>query len=127
MYAAGQPHANKAACVKLLKKIAVGQELHHFCTDTEVLQEIFHRYLSLRRFEVGSAVLDTILNLKLRVLPIELEDLITSRAILARHSKLSARDALHAAVVERNELEAIMSYDRDFDKIDGIKRVIPRA
>jgi predicted nucleic acid-binding protein len=36
-----------------------------------------------------------------------------------------ARDALHAAVVEINNLEAVYSYDLDFDRITTIKRMEP--
>ena len=38
-----------------------------------------------------------------------------ARSLLDRHETLSARDALHAAVVEVHSLEALCSYDRDFD------------
>jgi predicted nucleic acid-binding protein len=36
-----------------------------------------------------------------------------------------ARDALHAAVCESAGLNEICSYDRDFDRIQGLKRLEP--
>ncbi len=40
---------------------------------------------------------------------------------------LVARDALHAAVALHHKAAAICSYDRDFDRIDGLIRVEPPA
>jgi len=37
-----------------------------------------------------------------------------------------ARDALHGAVVQMHSLEAICSFDRDFDRLRGLRRVEPR-
>lgn len=36
-----------------------------------------------------------------------------------------ARDALHAAVVIHEKLEAIYSFDSDFDRINNIERIEP--
>jgi predicted nucleic acid-binding protein len=36
-----------------------------------------------------------------------------------------ARDALHAAVVMEEGLRGIYTYDRDFDRIKGIRRLEP--
>lgn len=34
-------------------------------------------------------------------------------------------DAYHAALMERHGLDQILSYDRDFDRIPGVKRIEP--
>jgi predicted nucleic acid-binding protein len=36
-----------------------------------------------------------------------------------------ARDALHAAVVIHHELEAVCSFDTDFDAVAGVRRIEP--
>jgi predicted nucleic acid-binding protein len=36
-----------------------------------------------------------------------------------------ARDAVHAAVVQVHGLDSIASFDRDFDKIKGLRRMEP--
>ncbi len=59
------------------------------------------------------------------VLPITSEILDRARTLLDDYDGLMARDALHAAVVEINNLEAVYSYDRDFDRITTIKRMEP--
>jgi len=36
---------------------------------------------------------------------------------------LKPRDALHCATMQENEIEAIASFDKDFDKVKEIKRI----
>jgi predicted nucleic acid-binding protein len=61
------------------------------------------------------------------VIPIGVEILDRARALLDDHAGLVARDALHAAVVLELGLEAICSFDKDFDAVDGLRRVEPPA
>jgi predicted nucleic acid-binding protein len=37
--------------------------------------------------------------------------------------QLSARDAVHIAVVERHGIRSILSFDTDFDRGPGLKRI----
>jgi predicted nucleic acid-binding protein len=39
------------------------------------------------------------------------------------HRRLSARDALHIAVMERHDVARILSFDSGFDGIPGITRL----
>jgi predicted nucleic acid-binding protein len=41
------------------------------------------------------------------------------------HEGLSARDAVHAAVVFTHRLEAICAFDGDFDAVRGLRRIEP--
>ena len=41
--------------------------------------------------------------------------------------KIKPRDAIHAATALENNIETIVSYDRDFDKLEEIKRLDPRS
>lgn len=50
-----------------------------------------------------------------------------ARRILDTDRRIMARDALHAAVVMTEGLEAVCSWDRDFDRIKGIVRREPDA
>jgi hypothetical protein len=47
--------------------------------------------------------------------------------LLDRDARIMARDALRAAVALTHGLDAICSYDRDFDRIPGITRLEPEA
>ena len=57
------------------------------------------------------------------VLPIERRDAeLACDTLLARWG-LSARDAIHVAVMRHHEIERIFSFDRGFDGVSGVSRV----
>lgn len=123
MYAAGAPHRHKAESVAFLQRIANGQV--EAVLDAEVLQEILHRYRAIGRWDNGRRVFDLARRIIPAVVPVTAEILDRARALLDSYSALMARDALHAAVCQEAGLEAICSYDRDFDRIRGLKRREP--
>ena len=123
MYAAGARHRNKAPSVRFLEHVAEGE--WEAALDAEVLQEILHRYRALNRWRDGRKVYDLARRLFPLVIPIDGDVLDRARLILDRDSRLMARDALHAAVVEIHSLEGICSFDRDFDRIESIRRIEP--
>ena len=45
--------------------------------------------------------------------------------LLAETQDLTTRDAIHAAVVFEHGLEGIVSADRDYDRIPGLRRLDP--
>jgi predicted nucleic acid-binding protein len=123
MYAAGAEHPNKAPSVAWLERVA--RDEIKASLDAEALQEILHRYRAIGRWQEGRVVYDMARRIIPLVIPITSEILDRARALLDEHSTLLARDALHAAVVETQGLEAICSYDQDFDCIQGIQRIEP--
>lgn len=125
MYAAGAPHPNKLPSVGLLERIAGGEV--EATIDAEVLQEILHRYRAIRRWEDGGRVYDLTRRLFPTVLPVSAAVLDRARRLLDGDSHIMARDALHAAVAMKEGVDAICSYDRDFDRIKGVVRVEPDA
>ena len=54
MYAAGSEHAHQQPSIRFLSSIAAGEI--DAAVDTEVLQEILHRYRAIRRWEDGRRV-----------------------------------------------------------------------
>ena len=56
------------------------------------------------------------------VISIGLADVERAREFVLGVSGLSARDALHAAVMARNSIELIMTFDPAFDAVPGIRR-----
>lgn len=123
MYAAGVSHDNKGPSVAFLERVARGDV--DATVDAEVLQEILHRYRALGRWEDGRQVYDDARAIFPVVLSVTGEILDRTRALLDEYEGLMARDALHAAVVETYSLRAICSYDRDFDRIQTIRRLEP--
>jgi predicted nucleic acid-binding protein len=59
------------------------------------------------------------------VAPITVDIVERARDILDAHEGASARDALHAAACQHTGADAICSFDRDFDDIDGVRRIEP--
>jgi predicted nucleic acid-binding protein len=123
MYAAGAEHPNKAPSVAWLERVA--RDEIEASLDAEALQEILHRYRAIGRWQEGRVVYDMARRIIPLVIPITGEILDRARALLDEYSTWLARDALHAAVVETQGLEAICSYDQDFDSIQGIRRIEP--
>lgn len=123
MYAAGAAHPYKAPSARLLERVARGDV--EAVIDAETLQEILHRYRAIRRWEDGRQVYDLARQLFPNVVPISAEVMDRARELLDAYPSLMARDALHAAVVLHESLEAICSYDRDFDGIVGLRRTEP--
>jgi len=125
MYAAGAEHPHKRPSVALLDRVARGEV--EATIDAEVLQEILHRYRAIGRWEDGRRVYDLARQLFRNVVPVTAEVLDRARRILDTDRRIMARDALHAAVVMAEGLEAVCSWDRDFDRIKGIVRREPDA
>lgn len=121
MYVVGDEHPNKDAAIRLLSlAIAEGETL---VTDVEVLQEILHRYVAIARRDAIDPAFDVLLGVVDEVLPIELDDVQGARRIVQTTNRLSARDAMHLAVMQRHGIERILSFDRAFDEIPGVVRI----
>lgn len=123
MYAAGAAHPYKAPSARLLERVARGDVAATI--NAETLQEILHRYRAIKRWTDGRQVYDLARQLFPSVVPISVEMLDRARELLDHHPALMARDALQAAVVLHEGLEAICSYDRDFDVIPSLVRIEP--
>lgn len=123
MYAAGAEHPHKAASVAFLREVADGAA--DAAVDAEVMQEILHRYRSIRRWAEGRRVYDLTRAIFPIVIPITAEVLDRARRLLDGHDHLLARDALHASVALTQNLDGIVSFDRDLDGIAGVTRREP--
>jgi predicted nucleic acid-binding protein len=92
-------------------------------SDAEVLQEILHRYGSINRRNAIAPAFEALLGVVDEVFPIELADACRAKDIMLSAQGVSARDALHLAVMERYGITRILSFDRGFDRWPGITRV----
>jgi uncharacterized protein len=57
------------------------------------------------------------------VLPVGRADVEDAKDTLLRYPALSARDALHVAIMARHNVTQLLSFDRGFDSYPGIKRL----
>lgn len=121
MYLVGSPHPNKTDAQRLLEKFI--SERQRLVTDAEVLQEILHRYTSLHRQDKIQPAYDALLNVVDEILPIDRPTMERAKQIVLGYHQLSARDAVHVAVMEQHGIKQILSFDTGFDRLPGISRL----
>jgi hypothetical protein len=121
MYVAGADHPNRAPARAFLERVGKGQV--EACTSTEVLQEILYRYSALGRRDLAREVYDLFAEICPVVLSVTLADTDRARDLLGAAPGISARDAVHAAVMLNHEIERIATYDAGFDRVPGIRRM----
>jgi len=119
MYLVGADHPNKTAARSLLEVAVARRE--RLVTDAEVIQEIFHRYAAIDRRTFIEPAMDALLGVVDEVYPIELLDVTRARDIVLS-SRLTARDAIHVAIMQRHGIARIMTFDDDFTEVPGIGR-----
>lgn len=121
MYLVGAPHPRKAEAQILVERLAAARE--RLVTNAEVLQEILHRYTAIDRRSAIEPTMKLILDLVDEVFPIEKADVLRASEITQNPAKLSARDSVHIAVMERRGVQSILSFDADFDRWPGLRRI----
>jgi uncharacterized protein len=123
MYLVGAAHPHKSEARHLLEIAVAANE--RLVTSAEVLQEILHRYAGIDRRDAIQPAFDSLLGVVDEVIPIEAVDVLRARDFVVGMSRLSARDALHAAVMTRHAIDRIMTFDIAFDRIPGLRRSRP--
>jgi predicted nucleic acid-binding protein len=121
MYLVGATHGHKSDARRLLEK-AVG-ERQRLVTDAEVLQEILHRYVAIDRRDAIQPAFDALLGIVDQVLAVDRSIAERAKQIVLGYRQLSARDAVHLAVMEHHGIERIMTFDSGFDAFPGITRL----
>jgi predicted nucleic acid-binding protein len=121
MYLIGVAHPLKVQARRLLEHCIAESE--RLVTSAEVFQEILHRYTAIGRRETIQPAFDAMRAVVDEIFAIEATDGERARAILLANERLSARDALHVAIMERHSVPRIMSFDSGFDGLPNIKRL----
>ena len=121
MYAAGTPHRNREPSIRFLRRVQAGEIAGS--TSTEVLQEILRRYAALGRRDVARQVYDLFVEICPTVLDVTLADTDLARDLLIEVTGISARDAVHAAVMRNHGIDRIASFDTGFDAVPGTERL----
>lgn len=121
MYLVGSAHPHKIDAQRMLERLVSEDE--RLVTDAEVLQEILHRYRAIDRADAIQPAFDALLGVVDDVLAVECVDVERARDVLLGRWSLSARDALHVAVMHRHGIERVLSFDRGFDQVSGITRL----
>lgn len=123
MYAVGDEHPLREPCQDILRRVAAGEL--HATTSVEVIQEIFHRFLALRRTAQGAQIATDALDLFAPVLPVTHAVMRRMPELVNRYPTLAARDLVHVATCLHEGIGDIISPDRGFDAIEGLRRIDP--
>lgn len=125
IYASGAEHEYKAPSVRALNRARSGDI--EAASDVEALQEVLNYYHRRGATELGAGVVENALIAFPNLFPVTVAVVDRARRLLVGHSNdISARDAIHAAVVLEHRLEGIISADKGFDAIAGVTRFDPR-
>ncbi len=121
MYLVGTPSPHKTDAQRLLERLVSDRQ--RLVTDAEVLQEILHRYVAINRRHDIQPAFDALLNIVDEVLSVDRAVVERAKQIVLSYQRLSARDAVHLAVMEQHGIERILTFDSGFDGFPGITRL----
>ena len=87
------------------------------------MQEILNRYVVIDRRDAVQAAFDVLLGLVDEVLPVDHGVVLRAKEIVQSRRQISARDAVHLALMEKHGIEQILTFDSGFDGFPGITRL----
>jgi uncharacterized protein len=121
MYLVGASHPHKNDARRWLEELVGARE--RLVTDAEVLQEILHRYVSIKRPDAIQPAFDALLGVVDEVFSVDQAAIERAKQIVLGHRALSARDAVHLATMQIHGVKRILSFDRGFDGFPGMSRL----
>ena len=121
MYLVGAAHPHKIDAQRVLERLV--SERERLVIDAEVLQEILHRYVAIDRRDAVQPAFDAISAVVDEVFDVNRAAVERAKEIVLGRRRLSARDALHVAIMEQQGVERIFSFDAAFDSVPGIVRI----
>lgn len=108
---------------EFLLKIAQGGV--EACTATVTWDEVVWVIRKIFGFDPSMEVGKKFLSFpNLRLLGVKNGTICTAQELMEKY-KIKPRDAIHAATALENKVTEIVSYDKDFDEINGINRTEP--
>jgi predicted nucleic acid-binding protein len=122
LYALGRDSHFKIPCQRVLQAVAGGEVGGE--TSVLTLQELVHqrrrrgdREATARGREVAAVC---------RALhPVDVRVSLDALQLVEKHPQLGTGDAFHAATARAHGIDVVISADRDFDGIEGFRRVVP--
>ena len=123
MYAAGGEHPMRDPCGRIIAGIGDGDI--DAVTSAEVIQEILHRFVSVRRSQIGETQAGEAMDFFAPVLPITHALMRRVPELMRRYPSLDARDLVHVATCIHEGISEIISPDRGFDQVAELRRIDP--
>lgn len=118
--------AKSAACYALFRQLSVGADTA--TTSESVVAEVVFVLSSRNLYALAHSDIRARLKPLLSVHGLHLPErklMLRALDLYALHPFLDFEDALSVAHMERSGLSEIMSYDRDFDRLSGVRRLEP--
>ncbi len=109
IYAVGGPHPLRSRTRDFFNEAVLNSQ--PLCTSAEVLRELMHAYLPVRRTDALADALALIRRAGVEVWPLEEGDVELARILYEQHPKLGARDLCHLASCRRRGVREIMTFD----------------
>lgn len=123
VYAHGRPHPYRQPCRALIAELET--EPVDYNVDTELLQEILHLYSLQGDRAFGLNVFDVILTIFPYPFAVGRSEAVAARRLVEAYPGLSPRDAIHAAVVLTQDLDALVTTDKAFTDVAGLSVLDP--
>jgi len=123
MYAGGAEHPLREPSRDVLRAVAEGRVIA--MTSAEVIQEILHRFVAIRRPATGADMAREAMTAFAPVLPITHAIVERMPELVVRYPSLTARDLIHVATCMEEGIDVIVSPDRGFDGVTEIRRLDP--
>jgi predicted nucleic acid-binding protein len=114
----------RASCRRLLELAAQGAFQAE--ASVEFVQEFVHVRTRLLGDRLAAAAEAVDLARAFTLHPVEMVDVLRALDLFTAVPGLDALDAVHAATALRHGAEAIVTADRAFDRVPGLRRVDPR-
>lgn len=121
MYLVGADHPNKLRAAQRLEQFVSASE--RLVTDAEVLQEILQRYSAIDRLDAIGPAFDALRDVSDDVLDVTEEIVLDAKDVVLGGYRLSARDAVHVAVMKAHDISRVFSFDTGYDAYPGIERL----
>ena len=121
MYLVGADHPHKADAQRLLERVITGRE--RLVTDAGVFQEVLHRYVAINRRDAIQPAFDALSELVDDVFMVDAAAVERAKILVLGYGSLSARDAIHVAIMRQHDVTRVMSFDTGFDAVPGITRL----
>ena len=119
MYAGGGPHPMRQPAVRIVELARDGHL--EAVISAEVVQEILHRFVAIKRPDVGPQMARDALDLFGPVLPITHAVMDRMPDLVGRYPNLAARDLVHVATCLEHGIATIVSPDQGFGEVAEIR------
>lgn len=123
LYAGGDVHPLREPCGRIIERVGAGEL--DAVTSAEVVQEIIHRFMAIRRPDIGGGMARRTMDTFAPVIPITHALMRRVPELIERYPALSARDLVHVATCIHEGIAEIVSPDRGFDIVRELRRVPP--